>query len=258
MPRNKEFELVQDLIIKAHNPNVKATFRADIAEGDTPEEWNNNAERALKSLMLVKDTDNADTTIIKLLLSLMYRLDKIENETANDTIYFQPWADREQRPMVQIQFIENAAPSGRSRYVHEFSFRLKGKETSDITGTVLDELRREIRAQFPPTYRFRPGKRKCTYYNPVDGFRSIIFAETDNGAKELARKLNNINDTTYDEENFSAKGLVSAQQVKQKKVRYRNELVDVPTRKYATVDCIPYRAYFYPGSGLKTELLVVF
>jgi hypothetical protein len=260
MPRNKEFELIQDLIIKAHNPNVKATFRDDIADGDTPEAWGDNAERALKNLMLVKDTDTADTTIIKLLLALMYRLDKVENEVGTTGTYFQPWADKEQRPMVQIQFIEVPSNSNkdRAKYVHEFSFRLKGKETEQITRLVLDELRREIKTQFPSNFRFRAGRRKCTYWHPESGFRSIIHAETDVGAKELLKRLCNVNDVVFDTDYFTAKGVVSNTKVKQKQIRYKEQTITLLNRRYEVAECMPYRAYLYPGSGLKTELLLVF
>lgn len=261
MAKNRNFELVQDLIIKAHNPNVKATFRDDIADGETPEEWGDNAERALKNLMLVKDTDNADTTIIKLLLALMYRLDKVENDLSSTGNYFQPWADKEQRPMVQVQLIERsdrqATIEKRARYIHEFSFRWKEKETNEITRENIDQLRGRINAHFPNSYKFNAGKIKCTYYNPADGFRSIIHAANASEAKELIRKLCKVNQTEYDDEYFTLKGPVATGQIKQKKIRYKGELVNTNNRKYADVECVPYRAYLYPGSGLKTELIAV-
>lgn len=191
------FEHLQDVYMRVYNRQVRASFRADLQDGDI-----STPSASMKEACLIKDTDNAQMMLLRLNLFYFVREEARNLQPINYLMPFPEWNDDvTNKPQVILYFEEtkeDAKAKKRRAITQRVSFRLMNETVETITKADIEELSREIRTTFPRTYRFRKGRIKLSYRDKKNGYELIITPYSENEGRELITKVLSLRDKVPD------------------------------------------------------------
>lgn len=191
------FERLQDVYMRVYNRQVKASFRDDIADDDL-----STSSGAMRDACLIKDTDNAQMMLLRLNLFYFVREEARNLQPINYLLPFPEWHDEVvNKPQVILYFEEpkeDAKKKKRRPITQRVAFRLMNETIETITKTDIEELSREIKQQFPRTYKFRKGRTKLSYRDRKNGYELIITPYSEQEGKTLITKVLALRDKVPD------------------------------------------------------------
>ena len=199
---------------RVYNRQVDAEFR-DIDIQSRPEDLDYNVPRnALYRACRLHDADSAPQAACKMMLFYFGLGHALESMP----LYTMP-TDRYQQqvkfaPQVTLYFKEDLADiePGYSPIDAEISFRIKNESYSTITEADLRALATEIRSEFATAngYRWRKGRVKVNYRDFENGYLLSLNAYSEQEAREVIRKVLNLQEHTLDDSKLTINQLGEA------------------------------------------------
>lgn len=195
------YEHLQSVFMRLHNELVRQEFKeADDNDISTP-------RSSLKLACLIDDNDNSSIALFRLWLFYV-----IVRKAADfqGPIYGIPTIDYQSnvkfRPQVCLYFSQDVRSvlKGTSPIRAEVSFRLKNETSYSLTEGELNRLATEIKSEFAAGdgYRWSKGETLVTYRDLDNGLNLQIYALNKSVASALIRKVCNVANVVYDDENL--------------------------------------------------------
>ena len=196
---------LKDVLIKAYNKLVKEEFK------DIDEELDPDITTPRSSLRTACLIDNNDSQIsINNRMMLFYFLLRkasdlqapiygIPTGTYHETFKF--------KPHVTLYFYEDLGDQeeGFQPLRTQISFRLMDETELTVSRSQLIALATKIKQEFGLNngYKFKRGKYLCTYNDPEHGYRLKLFTFSDTEAKDVIKKVLDIQGHIWDSSKFN-------------------------------------------------------
>ncbi|RAM51192.1 MAG: hypothetical protein C6Y22_12555 [Hapalosiphonaceae cyanobacterium JJU2] len=203
LPENfNEFEHLQSLVSKDHNKAVKAYFK------NQPDDDISTPKASLKHACLIKDSDTANMTLMRMWLFEI----TIGHAAAIQTPYygipvteFQP--DRKFKPQVKLYFLEpydnETHNNGTPQAEGEITFRLMSKTSEIISRNDAESLARNIKNAFArPIFTWSKGWFKCTYLDAERGYDLRLLVKSKAEGERVVRAVLDIQGHSFNRDDF--------------------------------------------------------
>lgn len=159
----------------------------------------------LKNMLLITASDSRPIAESKIQF-FDRQIAKVQNKPTVIGTFKSNWDESVvYRCIVQLYFEQDnaAVPAGYQPLKAQISFRLEDTHKT-ITETKYKALAARIKAELSPNngYRFNKGKYLCLYDDPENGYHLQIYALSKAEGIEVVKKILDIQNHTYDDENF--------------------------------------------------------
>jgi hypothetical protein len=200
LPNNfSEFEHLQDQVRRIHNQDVRGYF------GGVADEDISTARGSLKQACLMKDSDTATMTMMRLWLFEFTAgkgrrlepaiFDQVETPLAYSVL-------RTYKPQLRLFFREDIedVEAGYRRVVGEIRMRLMDQSTTTISMAEATAYGNKIKTLFGSGGGFvwRRGKEMCTYFEPERGYALKLLSRNESEGKRIVEQVLDIQNHTPD------------------------------------------------------------
>ena len=207
LPNNfSEWEHLQDQVRRIHNKEARDYF-ADAAGDDI-----STPRGSLKQACLIKDTDTAVMTLMRLWLFefTVGRGRRLEVEAlGGEERQLNYSVLRRTKPVINLFFLEdmNDVEPGYRRVEGRISFRLMNQTTSTISQSEANAYARKIKTAFGGANGFvwRKGRTLCSYSDWEKGYQLQLLCRNDSEGRRVVEQVLDIQSHTPQWENFDVK-----------------------------------------------------
>jgi hypothetical protein len=162
------------------------------------------------------------------------------------------WGDLESRPKITLVFTQKTTTL-KKPLESELTFRLKNKETEDITTALENELTNEIKLNFPTTFTYTSGPSCYHYEDRKNGYRNNIWVNTKLDGENVIKRMLSIQDIAFDEDLVKYR---TGSRVRTKTSTYKGSIKTITDRKTSRGDMVLKSATLHPGSGWAPVVLL--
>lgn len=184
-----EWENLQDLVRLEHNKWVRVFFK------NQPDDDISTPKRRLKHTCLMKDTDTATMTLMRVWL---FEVTVGRLQSVQTPVYGIPWFDvqseRTFKPQIKLYFLEpynfSIHDNGTPQAEGEITFRLMDETSETINRTKAELLARNIKNAFAtPIFTWNKGKFKFTYTDKNRGYELKLLVTNKAEGERITRAV---------------------------------------------------------------------